>query len=152
MDPAGAKLSGATDTVLAQKSLVEVGNRARPGSPGCHEESQVRMMKANLLTLSTSSRRLSKLLYPWSDPPIPLPLTGTWTLRARNSRGRRTPLRRRSRLSMAPIPRPSRSSWPAEVRALPPERAKERAVHGVASGVSSSFLLLSSLVARYKSL
>ena len=34
------------------------GNIGRPGSPGCHEESAARMVKANLLTLGASSRRL----------------------------------------------------------------------------------------------
>ena len=30
----------------------------RPGSPGCHEESEARMVKLNLLTLSALPRRL----------------------------------------------------------------------------------------------
>jgi len=41
--------------------------RGRPGSPGCHEESEARLVKANLLTLSNWCIR---------DPPIPLLLTG----------------------------------------------------------------------------
>ena len=35
-------------------------NRGRPGSPGCHEDSEAQMVKFNLLTLSTSSRRLAR--------------------------------------------------------------------------------------------
>ena len=35
------------------------GNRERPGSPGCHEESEARMVKVNVLTLSASPRRLN---------------------------------------------------------------------------------------------
>ena len=48
------------------------GNRGCLGSPGCHEESEARMLKVNWLTLSAPPAGLSKLLYPWPDPPIPL--------------------------------------------------------------------------------
>ena len=35
-----------------------LGNGGRPGSPGCHEESEARMVKVNLLSLSAPPRRL----------------------------------------------------------------------------------------------
>ena len=51
------------------------GNRGCLGSPERHEESEARMLKVNWLTLSAPPTGLSKLLYPWPDPPIPLQLT-----------------------------------------------------------------------------
>jgi len=50
------------------ETYVVGGNRGRPGSPGCHEESEARMVKVNLLPPAG----LSKLLNPWPDPPTPL--------------------------------------------------------------------------------
>ena len=54
------------------------GDRGRPGSPGCHEESEARMVKVNFLTLSDPPAGLSKLLYRWPERPTPLLLT--WAL------------------------------------------------------------------------
>jgi len=53
----------------------ECGDKGRPGSPGCRKESEARMMKVNFLTLSARPAGLSKLLYPWPDPPRPLLIT-----------------------------------------------------------------------------
>ena len=57
----------------------ECGDRGRPGSPGCRKESEARMVKVNFLTLSARPAGLSKVLYPWPDPPTPLLLTPTPT-------------------------------------------------------------------------
>ena len=61
--------SGGTD---AGGEGVTAAARGRPGSPGCHEESEARMVKVNLLTPPAG---LSERLYPWPDAPIPLLLT-----------------------------------------------------------------------------
>ena len=52
--------------------LFQLGNRGRPGTLGCHEESEARVVKVHSLTSSASQHWLKKLLYPWLDPPIPL--------------------------------------------------------------------------------
>ena len=42
---------------VAKRTPENVRNGGSPGSPGCHEESEARMVKGNVLTLSAFPRR-----------------------------------------------------------------------------------------------
>ena len=56
-----------TSTFLPRKQVKEVTNevdRGHPGSPGCHEESETRMAKVNLPTLSAPPRRVVSVARP----------------------------------------------------------------------------------------
>ena len=70
-----------------RRSYISRGNRGRPGSQGCHEESEARMVKVNVLTLSASPAGLSKLLYMWPDSPILLLLNAGTDCRAASGGG-----------------------------------------------------------------
>ena len=50
---------GPYDNLGTRHFHVVGGNTGRPGSPGCHDESEVRMVKVDLLTVSASPRRLT---------------------------------------------------------------------------------------------
>ena len=58
----------ALSTVEDVVHTLPFGNRGRPGSPGCHEESEARMVKVNLLTLSASPRRLKSTVVSVARP------------------------------------------------------------------------------------
>ena len=45
-----------------------MGNKGCPGIPGCHEESEARMGKVNLLTLSAPPRRLEEIVVSLTTP------------------------------------------------------------------------------------
>ena len=54
----GRELDGGRGVECRLPPRVGQGNRGRPGSAECHEESEARMVKVNLLTLSAPPRRL----------------------------------------------------------------------------------------------